>query len=166
MIAAERKRFPWGAGILLLLATVAAVAAGAVISFSRNDAWYAALNKPALTPPDFVFSLVWPVLFVLMAAGALMVLERAGNFERALSPLGIYYTMLAANAFWSLAFFGMQDVALALGAIAALLLLIIAMMQDFARYSRAAALIQIPYLIWVSFAAYLNLSILALNSDG
>ncbi|RAN37404.1 hypothetical protein HY11_09000 [Hyphomonas pacifica] len=165
MMAAERKPFPWGAGILLLLATVAAVAAGAVISSSRNDAWYSALSKPALTPPDYLFSLVWPVLFVLMAAGALMVLERAGTFERAVSPLGIYYTMLAVNAFWSLAFFGMQDTALALGVIAALWLLIIAMIQDFARFSRPAALLQFPYLIWVSFAIYLNLSILAMNSD-
>ena len=108
------KAFPWGAGILLLLATVTAAAAGAVISGHNSDPWYDALNKPVLTPPDILFVLVWPALFVLMAAGALLVLERAGSFDRAVSPLGLYYTMLAFNAGWSLAFFGMNEVALAL----------------------------------------------------
>ena len=64
------KAFPWGAGILLLLATATTAAAGAVISGGSSDPWYNALNKPFLTPPDIVFGLVWPVLFILMAAGA------------------------------------------------------------------------------------------------
>ena len=157
------KAFPWGAGILLLLATVTAAAAGAVISGHNSDPWYDALNKPVLTPPDILFVLVWPALFVLMAAGALLVLERAGSFDRAVSPLGLYYTMLAFNAGWSLAFFGMNEVALALGVLVALWLLIVAMMQDFWRYSHLAALLQLPYLAWVSFASYLNAFILFAN---
>tara|TARA_R110000796_G_scaffold74817_1_gene168255 strand:+ start:2543 stop:3031 length:489 start_codon:yes stop_codon:yes gene_type:complete len=157
------KAFPWGAGILLLLATVTAAAAGAVISGHNSDPWYDALNKPVLTPPDILFVLVWPALFVLMAAGALLVLERAGSFDRAVSPLGLYYTMLAFNAGWSLAFFGMNEVALALGVLVALWLLIVAMMQDFWRYSHLAALLQLPYLAWVSFAGYLNAFILFAN---
>tara|TARA_R100000935_G_scaffold47690_1_gene71843 strand:- start:267 stop:755 length:489 start_codon:yes stop_codon:yes gene_type:complete len=157
------KAFPWGAGILLLLATVTAAAAGAVISGGNSDPWYDALNKPGLTPPDILFVLVWPALFVLMAAGALLVLERAGSFDRAVSPLGLYYTMLAFNAGWSLAFFGMNEVALALGVLVALWLLIVAMMQDFWRYSHLAALLQLPYLAWVSFAGYLNAFILFAN---
>ncbi|MEP1597329.1 TspO/MBR family protein [Hyphomonas sp.] len=157
------KAFPWGAGILLLLATVTAAAAGAVISGGNSDPWYDALNKPVLTPPDILFVLVWPALFVLMAAGALLVLERAGSFDRAVSPLGLYYTMLAFNAGWSLAFFGMNEVALALGVLVALWLLIVAMMQDFWRYSHLAALLQLPYLAWVSFAGYLNAFILFAN---
>ena len=157
------KAFPWGAGILLLLATVTAAAAGAVISGGSSDPWYDALNKPVLTPPDILFVLVWPALFVLMAAGALLVLERAGSFDRAVSPLGLYYTMLAFNAGWSLVFFGMNEVALALGVLVALWLLIVAMMQDFWRYSHLAALLQLPYLAWVSFAGYLNAFILFAN---
>ena len=157
------KAFPWGAGILLLLATVTAAAAGAVISGGSSDPWYAALSKPFLTPPDVVFALVWPILFVLMAAGALLVLDRAGSFERAVSPLGLYYSKLVFNAGWSLAFFGMNEVALALGILVALWLLIVAMMQDFWRYSHLAALLQIPYLVWISFAGYLNAYILFTN---
>ncbi len=162
-MVANAKAFPWGAGILLLLATVTAAAAGAVISGGSADPWYAALHKPFLTPPDLLFALVWPILFVLMAAGAMLVLERAGSFERAISPLGLYYTMLAFNAGWSLAFFGLQDVSLALGILVALWLLIIAMMQDFWRYSHLAALLQLPYLTWISFAGYLNAFILFAN---
>ncbi|WP_291079204.1 TspO/MBR family protein [Hyphomonas sp.] len=162
-MVANAKAFPWGAGILLLLATVTAAAAGAVISGGSADPWYAALHKPFLTPPDILFALVWPILFVLMAAGAMLVLERAGSFERAISPLGLYYTMLAFNAGWSLAFFGLQDVSLALGILVALWLLIIAMMQDFWRYSHLAALLQLPYLAWISFAGYLNAFILFAN---
>ncbi|MEH6742292.1 TspO/MBR family protein [Hyphomonas sp.] len=146
-----------------MLATVTAAAAGAVISGGNSDPWYDALNKPVLTPPDILFVLVWPALFVLMAAGALLVLERAGSFDRAVSPLGLYYTMLAFNAGWSLAFFGMNEVALALGVLVALWLLIVAMMQDFWRYSHLAALLQLPYLAWVSFAGYLNAFILFAN---
>ncbi len=162
-MVANAKAFPWGAGILLLLATVTAAAAGAVISGGSADPWYAALHKPFLTPPDLLFALVWPILFVLMAAGAMLVLERAGSFERAISPLGLYYTMLAFNAGWSLAFFGLQDVSLALGILVALWLLLIAMMQDFWRYSHLAALLQLPYLAWISFAGYLNAFILFAN---
>ncbi|MEE2921081.1 MAG: TspO/MBR family protein [Pseudomonadota bacterium] len=162
-MVANAKAFPWGAGILLLLATVTAAAAGAVISGGSADPWYAALHKPFLTPPDILFALVWPILFVLMAAGAMLVLERAGSFERAISPLGLYYTMLAFNAGWSLAFFGLQDVSLALGILVALWLLIIAMIQDFWRYSHLAALLQLPYLAWISFAGYLNAFILFAN---
>ena len=162
-MVANAKAFPWGAGILLLLATVTAAAAGAVISGGSADPWYAALHKPFLTPPDLLFALVWPILFVLMAAGAMLVLDRAGSFERAISPLGLYYTMLAFNAGWSLAFFGLQDVSLALGILVALWLLIIAMMQDFWRYSHLAALLQLPYLAWISFAGYLNAFILFAN---
>ncbi|MDX1292434.1 MAG: TspO/MBR family protein [Hyphomonas sp.] len=160
---ASAKTFPWGAGILLLLATVATAAAGAVISGGSSDPWYDSLNKPFLTPPDVLFAIVWPILFVLMAAGALLVLERSGSFGRAVSPLGLYYTMLVFNAGWSLAFFGMNDVGLALGILVALWLLIVAMMQDFWRYSHLAALLQLPYLVWISFAGYLNAFILFAN---
>jgi len=164
MMVVDVKVFPWGAGILLLLATVTAAAAGGIVSGGSADPWYAALDKSFLTPPDIVFVIVWPLLFVLMAAGALLVLERAGSFEKAVSPLGLYYTMLAFNVAWSVAFFGLHEVALALGVLVVLWLLIVAMMQEFWRYSSPATLMQIPYLVWVSFAGYLNVYILFANS--
>ncbi len=157
------KGFPWGTGLLLLFATVVAAAVGGLVSGGEADPWYAALNKPALTPPGLAFRLVWPALFLLMIAGGLTVLWRAGDNHAASSPLGIYYTMLTVNVAWSLAFFGFHEVALALGVLIALWLLIVAMMQAFWRYSQLAALLQVPYLAWVSFAFYLNASIWIMN---
>ena len=76
---------------------------------------------------------------------------------------GFCFTMLAANVFWSLFFFGYHDPAIALGVLIALWLLIAAMMQRFAEHSPRAALLQVPYLLWVTFAAYLNFYVVAFN---
>lgn len=160
------KGFSWGAGILLLFATVVAAVVGGLVSGGQADPWYAALAKPALTPPGIVFAFVWPALYILMIAGGLAVLWRAGPPSRASGPLGIYYTMLAANVAWNLAFFGFHDIALALGVMIALWLLIVAMMLEFWRHSPLAAVLQVPYLAWVSFAFYLNAAIWFMNPDG
>jgi tryptophan-rich sensory protein len=98
-----------------------------------------------------------------MLAGALLVLHEAGNFKRASAAMGLYFTMLAANVCWSLFFFGFRDPGIALGVLVALWLLIATMMLRFAVHSPRAALLQVPYLLWVTFAAYLNISVLALN---
>ena len=165
-MVADLRDFPWGAGAMLLFTTLSAAVLGGLVSGGRGNTWYDALEKPALTPPDLVFGLVWPLLFILMAAGALIVLYEAGSYYLANSPLGIYYTMLGLNVAWSYAFFGFHDVPLAMGVLTALWLSIVAMMQDFWRYSHRAALLQIPYLVWVTFAGYLNLSIMLANSGG
>ena len=121
------------------------------------------MRKAALNPPDIAFAVIWPVLFLLMLAGALLVLHEAGNFKRASAAMGLYFTMLAANVSWSLFFFGFRDPGIALGVLVALWLLIATMMLRFAVHSPRAALLQVPYLLWVTFAAYLNISVLALN---
>ena len=156
---------PWGTGLLLVLATAMAGALGGFVTNSGKDPWYGTLRKADLTPPDIVFAFVWPILFGLMAAGALMVLVRAGSFTRASRPLGIYFTMLMVNVAWSLFFFGLHDVPLALGILAALWLLIIATMVEFAQVSKSAAWLQAPYLAWVTFAGYLNAYVWWANPD-
>ncbi|MEZ5955322.1 MAG: TspO/MBR family protein [Hyphomonas sp.] len=150
------RKAPWGASLLLVLATAMAGALGGLVTQSGKPGWYDGLKKAALNPPDYVFGLVWPALFALMALGALLVLWRAGSFHRASQPLGIYFTMLMVNVGWSLFFFGLKQVPLAMGILTALWLLVIAMMGEFGRFSKAAAWLQVPYLVWVSFAAYLN----------
>lgn len=157
------RPFPWFTAILLVLATLGAGAIGGLITGGSDDPWYAALTKPRLNPPDIAFAIVWPILFALMAAGALIVLRKAGSLRASSQPLGIYFTMLAVNIGWSLFFFGLKDMAVALGVIAALWLLIVAMIGEFARHSKTAALLQLPYLGWVTFAAYLNVFILWAN---
>lgn len=149
--------------LLIAFATAATAGLGAAVSGGSSDGWYAALTKPALNPPDIVFGIVWPILFVLMALGAVLVRVKAGSFRAASGALGLYFTQLAVNLSWSWLFFGFHQIALAMIALGALWILIIAMIHAFSKHSVAAAILQVPYLLWVSFAGYLNVSILSLN---
>ena len=156
-------KFDWAGAALAGGATLGALLLGHWLSPGSDDPWYADLSKAPLNPPDIVFAIVWPVLFALMLAGALMVLHEAGNFKRASAAMGLYFTMLAANVCWSLFFFGFRDPAAALGILAALWLLIATMMLRFAVHEPKAALLQVPYLLWVSFAGYLNFHVWVFN---
>ena len=151
--------------ITFVIATVTAATAGlgAVVSSEAVDIWYLALDKPELTPPGYVFSIVWPILFVLMAMAAILVRIKAGSFAACSAALGLYFTQLALNLAWSWMFFGFREVLLAMVILAVLWLLILATMRAFSKFSTAATLLLLPYLIWVSFAGYLNGSILFLN---
>lgn len=157
------RPFDWPGAGLITAATLAALALGGWLSPSSDDPWYATLDKAPLNPPDIAFAIIWPVLFALMLAGALMVLKDAGNFKRASAAMGLYFTMLGANVCWSLFFFGFREPAIALGVLIALWLLIATMMLRFAVHSPRAALLQVPYLLWVSFAAYLNVHVWVFN---
>ncbi len=157
------RSFDWPGAALVAAATLGALALGGFLSPGTEDPWYATLRKAPLNPPDIAFAIIWPALFALMLAGALMVLHTAGGFKRASAEMGLYFTMLAANVCWSLFFFGFRDPAIALGVLIALWLLIATMMLRFAVHSPRAALLQVPYLLWVTFAAYLNFYVWAFN---
>jgi benzodiazapine receptor len=149
--------------VLIALLTAATAALGAIVSAGSDDVWYAALTKPELNPPDLAFAIIWPILFTFMALGAVLVRIKAGSFAAASGALGLYFIQLAVNISWSWLFFGFHQVLLALVALAILWTLILAMIRSFAKHSMAAAVLQIPYFLWVSFAGYLNASILGLN---
>jgi translocator protein len=157
------RSFDWPGAALVAAGTLGALALGGILSPGTDDPWYAALRKAPLNPPDIAFAVIWPALFALMLAGALMVLRTAGSFKRASAEMGLYFSMLAANVCWSLFFFGFRDPAIALGVVIALWLLIATMMLRFAVHSPRAALLQVPYLLWVTFAAYLNFYVWAFN---
>jgi len=148
---------------LIAIVTAATAGLGAAVSGGSADVWYFALEKPGLTPPDIIFAVVWPILFVLMAFGAILVRVKAGSFAACSAALGLYFVQLIANLSWSWLFFGFHQVQIAMITLIVLWILIIIMMRAFARHSTAAALLQSPYLLWVSFAGYLNGSILLLN---
>ncbi|MEL7231612.1 MAG: TspO/MBR family protein [Pseudomonadota bacterium] len=149
--------------MLIIALTAASAALGALVSGGSDDPWYAALTKPAFNPPDFVFGIVWPILFTLMVIGAVLVRLKAGSFNAASSALGLYFTQLAVGIAWSWLFFGFHQLLYAMVALVILWLLIVAMMRSFARHSLAAAVLQLPYLAWISFAGVLNASLLILN---
>ena len=94
-MGAQKRWIDWPGAALVTAATLGALVIGGLISPDGEDPWYRNLRKAPLNPPDIAFAIVWPVLFALMLAGALMVLKEAGTFKRASAALGLYFTMLA-----------------------------------------------------------------------
>ncbi len=154
---------------LALLACIGlALGAGAIgAAFSpglsaATDHWYAALAKPGWSPPNTWFGPVWTVLYVLMGISAWLIWsERYHRGRRA--ALGAYSIQLLLNALWAPLFFGAHDIGAGLFVIVALWSSIVWTMREFAAVKAAAAWMLAPYLIWVSFAAGLNLAIWKLN---
>ncbi len=145
-----------------LLLTFAAAAIGSLFTTGGLDPWYRQLEKPALNPPSWVFGPVWTLLYILMATAAWLVWRR-GDWGRARLALGLWVVQLALNSFWSILFFGMRAPGPAFVELVVLWLAILATTIAFARWSRPAALLMLPYLAWVTFAGYLNFSIWLLN---
>ncbi|HUH12141.1 MAG TPA: TspO/MBR family protein [Longimicrobiales bacterium] len=138
------------------------LAAGWVGSRFPADAWYAALEKPAWTPPSWLFAPVWTALYILMGVAAWLVWRRVG-FGGAGGALGLFLAHLVLNAAWSWLFFGRQDPGAALAAILPLLAVVAALVVLFWRVRPAAGALMLPYLLWVAYATTLNLGIWRLN---
>ncbi len=141
----------------------AAAAVGGSLTASSVGGWYQTLAKPALNPPDWVFGPVWTTLYAMMAVAAWLVWRR-GGWRAQRGPLVLFFIHLAINVAWSGVFFGLQSPGGGLAVIVLLWLAIVATAAVFWRQSRAAALLLMPYLVWVSFASYLNFAIWRLNS--
>ncbi len=137
-----------------LLVTFAAAAVGAVASVEARE-FYAQLQRPAWAPPGWLFGPVWTALFALMAVSAWLVWRRCG-FTRAHL---LFLAQLVVNALWSWLFFAWQQGALAFVEALVLWLLIAGTAAAFWRLHRAAALLLVPYLLWVSFAVGLTYSV-------
>lgn len=140
---------------LFLLACFAAASTGALF---RPGAWYDRLDKPAWTPPDWLFPVAWTVLYLMIALAPWLVWRRAGLAGAAL-PLAVWAVQLALNAAWSWLFFGLRRMDWAFAEVLALWLAIAAMIALFWPISPAAGLMMVPYLLWVSFAAALNFAV-------
>ncbi len=138
--------------IAWLLAAFAAGAVGAVASVDAAS-FYAQLSKPSWAPPASVFGPVWSVLYALMGVSAWLVWRSPGPKGVA---LGLFGAQLAANALWSWMFFAWHRGALAAVEVLVLLALIVATAVAFWRTSRLAALLLVPYLLWVGFASVLT----------
>jgi len=136
--------------------------AGGLLTGSSVKTWYPTLVKPALTPPPIAFPIAWSLLFLAMALAAWRV-WRAVGWQRSRGAMALYALQLVLNIGWSWVFFGQQQIGWALAEIGLLWLAIAACILAFARHDRVAALLLVPYLLWVSFAAYLNLSLWQLN---
>ena len=121
-----------------------------------------AIIKPPLSPPGIVFPIVWSILFALMGVGAARIYLSPASNARS-RALGIFLLQLAFNFFWSIIFFNLQNFGLALLWLAVLWVLILWMIKRFHKIDPLSAWLQIPYLLWVTFAAYLNFGVWRLN---
>jgi benzodiazapine receptor len=150
----------------LLVSVLICQAAGFAGSFFTMPAipgWYAQLVKPSFTPPDDVFSPVWITLFFLMGVALFLVWREGLGKRGARRALSLFVVQLALNVSWSIAFFGFRSPLAGLIVIVALWAAILATIIYFSKVYRAAGLLLIPYIAWVSFAAVLNASIVILN---
>jgi translocator protein len=136
---------------------------GSMLTTPSIGGWYAALARPAWTPPNWVFGPVWSLLYLAMAVAAWLVWRRAG-FSGSGLALTLFAAQLAVNVCWSAIFFGAHRPGLAFAEIILLWFLILATMFAFRPLSRAAVWLMAPNLLWVAFAATLNFSIWRLNA--
>jgi benzodiazapine receptor len=136
---------------------------GAVGGRFQPGEWYAALTKPALTPPGWVFPVAWTLLYATMGVALFLVWQRRGAPLRT-SALAVFAVQLVLNAAWSWLFFGLHRPDLAFIDIVALWVLILASAVLFRRIRPVAGALLLPYLAWVGFASYLNLMLWRLNT--
>ena len=150
----------WGFLVFPILALAVGGLAG-YLSRTGLETVYPQLEKSPLTPPGAVFPIVWVVLYILMGVGLALVVYRGGPGVKQAAVL--WALQLALNFSWSLLFFAGGHYLAALFCLVILWLAILAMTAAFAVISRPAAWLQIPYLLWVAFAGYLNGAVWLLN---
>lgn len=146
----------------LILCIALPLAVGGLSAFLTRGGMeiFRSLNKPALSPPGWLFPVVWTVLYILMGIAPYLVLTSGKQNRPALT---VYAIQLAFNFFWSVFFFNLEAYLFSFIWLAILWALILATMILFFRISEPAGYLLLPYLLWVTFAGYLNLSVYLLN---
>jgi len=148
--------------VSFLLCQMAGVIGGFFTASSVNT-WYATLTKPAFSPPNWLFSPVWITLYLLMGISLFLVWRKGLQTEGIKTALLFFGVQLALNTLWSILFFGLKMPLLAVIEILILWYFILITLLKFRRISKPAALLLVPYLLWVSFAAVLNFFLWYLN---
>ena len=135
---------------------------GAIFTTSAIPGWYANLVKPSFNPPNWIFSPVWTVLYTLMGISVSRIWLSPKNDLRK-RGLEVFILQLVLNASWSIIFFGLKNILMALLEILIMWISILITIIKFWRIDKKAAYLLFPYILWVSFATTLNLSIFLLN---
>ena len=149
--------------LLICLAVPLAVGLLASLLTMGGMGDYAQLPKPPLSPPGWVFPAVWTVLYLLMGLASWFILGANASEDRRQMALSLYAVSLAANFLWPLLFFGMERRFLAFFWLLLLLALVLLTWDRFRQLDRSAGRALIPYVVWLCFAAYLNLGAAFLN---
>jgi len=136
---------------------------GALFTFRAISSWYQFLNKPSFSPPNWLFGPAWTSLYILMGISSFLIWQEKEKNEKVGKILKIYFLHLFLNAAWSIFFFGLRNVLLGFLGIIILWLVIGYLLISFYKIKKVAALLWLPYFLWVSFAGILNFAILKLN---
>lgn len=148
----------------LLIALAIPLAVGGLAALlSGGMGQYRAMNQPPLSPPGWVFPVVWTILYLLMGYASYLVWTSDASQNEKRGALILYGAQLAANFIWPLLFFNAQMYLAALIWLVVLWILIFLTIRAFSKINERAADLLIPYILWVTFAAYLNLGIYLLN---
>ena len=149
----------------MLIFIISAEVIGAVSSLlsGKYSDFFEKYKAPPLLPPEWLFPVVWVILYAVMGFSAYLIYTSDANPAQKKTALSIYWAQLALNFLWSIVFFRFEGLWLAFVVIMALWVMIIAMISVFRKISPLAAYLNIPYLVWVTFAAYLNLATALIN---
>ncbi|RZL50575.1 MAG: tryptophan-rich sensory protein [Pedobacter sp.] len=159
----RNKKFQFLPFIICILIPLIFGAIGGLLTMESVKTWYTTLNKPSFNPPNQIFGPVWSTLYVLMGIASYLVWKQRKNIVGYFWAVTIYFVQLVLNLLWSFLFFYQHQIGFALVEIGVLLLTIIVNAFIFYRINKAAGLLYIPYILWVSFASYLTYSIYILN---
>ena len=140
-----------------IIGAVSALLAGGFSDFFNK------YEEPPLLPPGWLFPVVWTILYAVMGYSAYLIKHSYGETSQKKTAMTIYWVQLALNFMWSIIFFRFEALWLAFVVIMALWVMIIAMILSFRKINPLAAYINIPYLLWVTFATYLNLATAIIN---
>lgn len=136
---------------------------GAFFTSSSINDWYRTLARPPGTPPSWVFAPVWSTLYAMIGISAAVIWHHHPQRIGKTLPTFLFVIQLLLNLAWSPVFFGMHEIKLALLIILFLWIFILLTIMEFSRFSKPAAALLIPYLLWVSYATYLNIGYSFLN---
>ena len=149
--------------LVSILACQCAGLIGSIFTMNAIPTWYATLQKPSFTPPNWLFAPAWVTLYLLMSISAFIVWRRGLSNPQVRKALVVFIIQLILNALWSVIFFGLQSPVYGVIVIVALWIAILLTILKFSKISFLATVLLLPYILWVSFAAVLNVSIWLLN---
>ena len=150
--------------LISVLACQCAGFIGSIFTTPSIPTWYATLQKPPFTPPSWLFAPAWITLYLLMGISSFIIWRKGINNGRVREALIVFLIQLILNSLWSIVFFGLKSPLYGVVVIVALWIAILFTMFKFFKLSTAAGGLLLPYILWVSFAAVLNISIWVLNT--
>ena len=156
------KRINWGTLAISVLIPLVVGGISALLTMNAMEE-FSSLDQPPLSPPGWLFPVVWSLLYILMGIAFYRVVRSGRDNEQKLSAIKVYFLQLAINFLWSILFFNFGLYTFSVVWLALLLITVVMTAVKFYKIDRISGYLFIPYIIWILFAAYLNIGIAVLN---